>query len=497
MASYAALRHGAPRKGESPIAVAGAATIYATGVTFAWLLSGLSAGAAWLVVLHLASAFSFYWYWRRSWWGEAPLDCFGAALLLFAIAFRCIAIADTVLYGTRFDTWPSTVSGHAILQHVFMGEAITQIGFLLVVLAWRWGVRWDFAGLGLFLAGQRRSRAAWTVYFLAIGVAIGRWWLKISYGAAEQLVGMTYAFGVASILFIAMDTRGNDARSAVLALALGLPMAFLAMGSGMKENIFLPMVPAGIFAWRACRTYALKAVLILAATALLALSQLYVGYVRSTVWVEKIDRPVTEIVSGFVDSFADSGPAFLATGFDGIFSRVNLTLTHAITIALAEQDGFFPVEIFGPIPASFIPRALWPNKPVLQPGAEQTVRIRGGGDVTEVGTATASGFFAELYLGGSVFGVVLGAAILGFLQGRIQWRVRRFGSVLGLGVFNFLLFYSAVRFDEKHVVYAYTGMIFLFIGYLVVFSAVERLRVGRGRRAFASMHRSMTGGLPR
>lgn len=485
------------RRGESPVALFGAVLIYVMGLCFAALFERLLLNAAWLVQLHLASAASFYWYWRRSSWGSARFDCFGAALLLFATAFRCIAIADGALYGTRLDTWPSTVSDHAIVRHVFMGESITQAGLMLVVLAWRWGVRWNFDDMGVFWVGQRRERAAWIVYALAVAFAFGRWSLKASFGIAEQLVGIIYVFGVASILFIAMDGQRSTARSAALALALGLPLSLLALGSGMKENIFLPMVPAAVFAWRASRGFTSKSILVLVAVAVLAISQLYVGYVRATVWVDKVDRPLGDLVSGFADEIAESGPEFLVVGVDGIFSRTNLTLTHAITVALAEQKGYLPSEIFGPIPASFVPRAFWPGKPVLQPGAQQTVRIRGGGEVTEVGTATASGFFAELYLGGSIFGLVLGAVLYGFLQGRIQTRVRRFGSMLGLGVFNFVLFYSAVRFDEEHVAYIYTGMIFLFVGFLIVFTVIERLGLGRQRRLRLTANRTAIDGARR
>ena len=91
---------------------------------------------------------------------------------------------------------------------------------------------------------------------------------------------------------------------------------------------------------------------------------------------------------------------------DSIGGRVNLTIAHATSVTLADNRGHEPMEVFGMIPASVIPRVFWPGKPIMQPGAMQTARILGGNIlVSEIRSATAAGFATELYLGGWWFGV--------------------------------------------------------------------------------------------
>ena len=73
--------------------------------------------------------------------------------------------------------------------------------------------------------------------------------------------------------------------------------------------------------------------------------------------------------------------------------------------------------------------------------------------LSDIKTATAAGFFTELYLGGWYWGVVIGSVVYGVLLGALQlWAGRRAGPFWGLGL-SFLTAYWAIRFDESHVLY--------------------------------------------
>ncbi len=142
-------------------------------------------------------------------------------------------------------------------------------------------------------------------------------------------------------------------------------------------------------------------------------------------------------------------------------ARINQTITHAVTVALADHRGHEPVAVFGLIPASVIPRVIWPSKPVIQPGVMHTIRIYGANvHASQVRSATAAGFWTELYLGGWWWGVLLGSSFYGLLLATAQRWAWRFDPGFGHQAFCFLVLYSTFRFDEMHVVYAYTSIVF-------------------------------------
>jgi hypothetical protein len=71
----------------------------------------------------------------------------------------------------------------------------------------------------------------------------------------------------------------------------------------------------------------------------------------------------------------------------------------------------------------FIPRFLWPSKPILDEGAWFTVALRGGsGDATTIGTSTAVTYPGDLYLRFGLPGILVGMLVLGVVA---QWFTNR------------------------------------------------------------------------
>lgn len=464
------------------------ALVYCFFLLLAFMLSRTAmADRLSLAVAHLGGAAALLTCWRLGRWGRARLDSFGAALLLLGTAFRLHAMIDALVYGTRVESlhrYRALPIPDPVIDLFLKGELITVTGMLLVACSWRLNIGSRIEQFS-FLGNSRQVpvRVAALVYGAALGVDITRRVLGIGFGPFDQILSLLFGFGVAAIYLIAVR-KGRPKRQVVTAFLLALPMFILALNSGMKSEMFFPFIPAAILYWMGFNTAGARAIAIMLGFALLAFSQLYVHHVREMSWRSTGDLsiPTVELLDGFVSQVRIT---HATDALDGISSRINQTTAHAATVTLADHYGHQPVEIFGLIPASIIPRLFWPGKPVMQPGVMHTARILGTSvPVSEIRSATAAGFFTELYLGGWWLGALLGSIIYGaMLSGAQKW-VRRTDPGFGHQAFCFLVLYWTLRFDEKHVVYAYTTVIFtvIFIWILGQATRVLGLRANNHQR---------------
>jgi hypothetical protein len=427
-----------------------------------------------LIALHLTGAFSLYVYWRLESWGSAKYDCFGAALLLISIAFKCWSLLDTLFYGTRFESWPDTIwVDGSLLSIYFKGEAITHFGILLTVAAWRLSVGNKLERFS-FLRGTLVANNRMPCLFYGLAV-ITKLFLRITgidYGAFTHLFVTIDMIGVAAIYFIV--TSGPLVRSAVSvmkAVGLALPISYLSLDFGMKEFILAPFVPAAIIAWLSFSGFTARVSLVAVSICVLAISQVYIGFVRATVWQGDQSYSTTGLVTNVLNSMDWE---IFGYGLDEVSSRVNPTQSHAITVALVERDGVRPVETFAPIPANFIPRIVWADKQVLKPSAEHTKRIMDSDlPLSEITSASSAGFFTELYMGGGIIGMILGSLVYGFLAGKLQVTALPILPGFGIAAFNFQMFYWTLRLDEFSVVHAYSGMVLYFILSVFLFQSYK------------------------
>lgn len=437
---------------------------YCSFVAFAFIFSRLNiSDSASLAVMHAGGAIGLLTFWRLGRWGRGRFDCFGAVLMLVGAAFRLHAMVDAIIYGIRVEdiyAYRSVPMPENVLGLYLKAEFMTVLALLLVACSWRLtvGERIERFSFRVNLH-EVPLKISMLIYLSAVGVDLARRIVGVEFGALSQFMALLFVFGVASIYFVAAKGRTAFRRVAV-ALAMALPMTFLALNSGMKEEMFFPLIPAVFLFWNGYRSALPRLSLLMAALAVMSVAQLYVHHVRDTTWRSDGDLAVSpvELVEGFS---ADFGTMQASDAFDAISSRINMTTAHAITVTLADHNGFEPGNVFGMIPASLIPRLFWPGKPIMQPGAMHTARIWGiDVPLSEIRSSTAAGFAAELYLGGWWLGVVFGASLYGFLLASAQrWallRVPGFGQL----ALCFVSLYWTLRFDEKAVVYAYTSIIF-------------------------------------
>jgi hypothetical protein len=439
---------------------AAAATYGLFGGLFLLFSQVLMEGEPALLILNVGAACSLLLFWRQVRWGAGRYDSFGAALLLTSAIFRFHAALDAAFYGARINEIPPTVPlPDDVVLLLLKSESLSFFGVLLVAAAWRKAVGQQVGHLS-FLNSYRNvgRQLPIMMYASAIIVELLQRLAGADFGALSLISSMTYSFGVVSIFFICAMQKRRSARI-LLAFCLALPMTALAMGSGMKSEMFFPLVPAGLLFWFGFRSFVLRAFVLGIAFVLLAYSQLYVQYVRESTWASGVQTSVGELIRGFQRHIGDTN---LLDGMNSISARINMTTTRIITVAIAEARGFEPVDIFGPIPGSLIPRILWPSKPVLQPGAQHTFRVRDiDAPASEATTATATGFFSELYLGGGYLGWFLGAIAYGYLLAHLQlFTLKR---LVGFGhlALAFVAAYWTLRFEEMHVAYAYTTLPFI------------------------------------
>ena len=464
--------------------------VYGFSLGFAFLLSRMgTSDQVTLAFAHTASAMAFLTCWRLGRWGRARHDSFGAALLLVAVAFRVIALIDTLAFGTRAEEmyryWTLPVSD-PVIELLLKGEFITTTGILLVASSWRLGIGERIEQFSFVANGRQVPiKLALGVYLAAILIEVSTRILSIGFGPFEQLTKLLYGFGVASIFFIGAYGRTRILQVAIAGL-LALPLFVLALRSGVKEEMFFPLVPAALLFWTRFNNVAARGLILVLGIALLAIAQLYVHYVRDTTWKSAgvVETSTGELISGFGNR-ADGVQANDA--LDSISSRVNMTIAHATTVTLADNRGHEPVEVFGMIPASMIPRVLWPGKPIMQPGAMHTSRILGGMiPVSQIGSATAAGFATELYLGGWWLGVVLGGVIYGLLLAWAQKWTWRNAPGFGHQALCFVVLYWTIRFDEKAVVYAYTSILFTVVFVWMLNQVARSLGFNHRVRSFSA-----------
>lgn len=426
-----------------------------------------------LCALYAWGAISLYVYWRIESWGAARYNCFGAALLLFSMCFKGISLVDTIFYGTRYEYWPITIRlDDSPLAYFLQGECISILGMLILVCTWRISVKHDIDHLSFTQTRIKKSnRLPWLVYGTALFTQFLLRMSNFDFGAYILLIAMFNTLGVASIYWISKPNHSKTSLLGVLlSVALALPLAYFSLGSGMKENVLFPFIPTVLIAWTVYGSVSVRILLITVGFAILALMQIYVGYVRQFNWQDGHVYSVSEL-SFYMATNLNAGGFW--HGVDSMTARLNQAPSHAIAVALVDRDGFQPEEIFEPIPTSLIPRVFWPEKPILQPGSALTKRIQDSKlDVSQITSASAAGFFPELYLGGGYIAVILGAILYGFLAGKLQlfaiYRLPRFGVL----ACNFTMIYQAIRFDELHVVYAYTGII---LSYILLISIIKSL----------------------
>lgn len=186
----------------------------------------------------------------------------------------------------------------------------------------------------------------------------------------------------------------------VMLLALDMASGFLLFS---KSEVLLPLL---MFILAVLNHKASLARLVTAVAALLLVFQfiepvagygrnqlsLRYGMIRTSTFEER-----AEIVSAYFSGVSMAGAA---EEFQGSLARI--AYVHSAAPAIALYDRGVPGNSLEHILVIFIPRILWPDKPVFDMGAEYTRLINGS-----VTSSTWMGYFAEAYWNFGWFGIPL------------------------------------------------------------------------------------------
>lgn len=439
------------------------------GVFIAFLF-GFDRSGLWLIPLILSSFSSSYFVWSKYPWESslAPYISFGGALLLACFLNRIFYLADFVVSGERFSEWPFYARNQEIA--VLKAEVLTVLGIFITFVAW------------IYAGGLKVSRLVvlaptpalgvhllTTIYAISMVVLVGAGAFGQIAGLA-QLMNAILGLGAACAFFLpAQAVEGRLLRLALSALMCA-PFFYQALGSGMKENIILSILPLGYYFWIAVRSRFLRLISMLFVLVFLGLLTSYIGFFRAEVWQKDRALSQRDVVKGYSQLVARHGlESVLGNGIKQFFQRSNASSYRGWAISRADEYGYEPELVFAPMVYVFIPRMIWPDKPMIRQGWEYSGLVFGSRYTYWSSSSTAAGYYPALYLGGGWLAVLIGAVVVGLIIAlfmRLAWRL---GGLQLLYFYSFSIIPYALRLDETWTVGAISGPVIGFVYVWVIY----------------------------
>lgn len=431
--------------------------LYAVGCAVAATV-GWAAGDLWLPVLFATSGLVAVLGWRLVRWPDnwSRYFSFGALLLLMCVLNRVFYIADYFIAGARFDEWPFPVLSPQVA--LFKAEVITLIGTFITVLAWKLsgGMRISPA-----LALQRENNSyvvlvvAYAISLIAMSISALRPVVAASLG---QLLPTLLGLGLVCAFLVPVVRVRNGLRRLVLVSTMSAPFILLAAGTGMKENIILAILPTAIVVWRFFRHPIVRVAFVPVGIVTLGLITSYVNFYRATVWNSDTQESSEYVLQNFVDQARKSGiDNTTSAGVEGFIKRNNASIHRGFAVSIADEQRLYPSLVFSPLIYVFVPRILWPEKPLIRQGWEYSGVVFGQQYISLSDSSMAAGLYPSLYLGGGWSAFILGAILIGALLAIMTRIALRFGGTMAASLYIFSMLPSIIRLDETWTVGAVTG----------------------------------------
>jgi len=456
------------------VPVAAPVTLYLTGCLIAVLLAVFS-DDVWQPILFMTGGMAALLAWRLMRWSDpwARYFSFGAVLLLACALNRAFYIADYLLSGTRFHEWPFYASSPQFA--VFKAEFMTVVGTLLTVLFWK----------------------------LSGGAKVSPWIVKENSGSSFRVMVVAYSFSLISMILAELQpqfaaslgqllptllgiglissyliplTRSRNAHARLLIVSiLSIPFVVLASGTGMKENLILALLPMAISAWQRFRGLVFRGAMIIVALLVLGMITSYVNFYRDEVWIGHSNAQTDRVLEDFVQQVENDGvEVTLGKSIPQFIGRSNASVHHGWAVAIADDRGYEPNLIFSPMIYVFVPRMIWPEKPLIRQGWEFSGMVFGTHYTTWSDSSTAAGLYPSLYLGGGWFSVICGAMVLGVLLGKLSLLSYRAGGSVAAGLFLLSMLPFVLRLDETWTAGAFSGPIISCV-YVLAVTMVSRI----------------------
>jgi hypothetical protein len=449
--------------------------IFAAGLlaTVLWRLS--PAGGWWLPLLCGGAGLAFL-TWRRIDWadGWSRYLSFGAVVLLACAINRLFYITGFALDESGYEFPFFAVHPEAAM---IKAEVASVVGTLLTVVGW-WKAGGAAFSPGLLLSGPKPH----LVRLLAVTYASSLLAILALTVAPEiqarlgQLLPTMLALGATTGFFLPVLLARTRQLRVLLVAVMALPFLYVALGTGMKENIILALVPTAYLLWHYSPRSGARLAMALVALLAVGLITSYIGFFRSQVWYagdsvvdqgQVLDDYTTAVAErGFVDT--------VSTGMREFVARNNAMPYRGWAMVIADTEGYHPKLVFSPMLYVLVPRALWPGKPEIRQGWEYSGLVFGERYTAWSDSSLSAGLYPALYLGGGWIAVVLGALAIGILMAlstKIAFVLG--GSPLG-GLFTLSMLPYALRLDETWTVGAFSAPLINLI-YVAVILAGARV----------------------
>lgn len=455
----------------------------------AWTLVGLGLAllypaADWQAtagVLMVSQAFCGTLAWHRSRrTAAAVLPDFLTMLLFMQFVTKSLTAAGVVvranpdLYGEVGERllWRESVP----MEYQFQAELVFLSATVVFALVWR--VLEGRTPLAVWR--EPPPRAMWWTYALALVayVGLGASPLGRSFGASLELMKM-FSIGALAVLLGGRTDYRLGGRKSWLAIAALAPLYLLALRTGMKGEVAVVSMP---FLFPMFRQFNLRRALLLAG---FVVGVVLFVFPFSQAWREAnwsgaergVAADVPEVAFHVYSRWQRYGLLETATASTAQWlARGSSAEQGGLVMMLAEQDGLLGPVLLEGLATIFVPRFLWPDKPLYQPGAWFTWYL-GYADSPETATSsTAMMLPTELYWMFGTAGVVLGMAVMAVLY-FWTWRLLLRRSARGLvplvALFA-LLARSGGGLEEIHTIYAISSPLILLV-YVVLFDFAQRI----------------------
>ena len=439
----------------------------------------ISGGEAWISALYVVVGCTALFAWRLFRWPDAWARYFsiGAVLLLACVLNRILFLVDYLLSGPRFGEWPFYTQQPE--WALFKGELITILGTMLTVFAWS-----AFGGLQtspaqLFRKTDRSSRLLIVLYALSLGGLILGTIYPEAVGALGQLLPTLFGAGLAVSYVIPMQIFRRQPRQLLGVVVASAPFLLAALGTGMKENLIIALLPSAVLAWRVFRNPGLRVGMILLGIYVVGVLTAYVSLYRAEVWQAHVSRSDTEVISDFVGDVQSRGALSVITdGVRQFIKRNNASIHRGWAVSLADEHQFYPDLVFEPLVYVFVPRIFWPEKPRIRQGWEYSGILYGQQYIAWSDSSSAAGLFTSFYLGGGWLAVLVGALGVGVVLAVCTRLCRRLAGTIAAGLYVFSVLPGMLRMDEEWSVGVLSGPILSAVYVIGVFTIAKAIASG-------------------
>ena len=361
------------------------------------------------------------------------------------------------------------------LEYQFQAELVFLLAAVVFTGVWR-----ALEGRRLrALWHQPPSKIVWAVYGLTGVGYLGFVFAGFGASAAmtENLLRM-FAIGGLAVLLGGRGPYAMGRWKSWLAMAGLVPFLVLALRSGMKGEVALVMLPILLPIFRRMTVVGFAFLGSFMLFVLLFVFPFSEAWRQANwgSWHGYENAGIPAVASRVFDRWANDGPVETATqSLASWATRSSSAEAGGLVMQLADRDGLIgPVLIEG-LATVFVPRVLWPDKPMYTPGAWFTWYLGQASSPETATTSTGMMLPTELYWMFGPLGVVLGMPFLALLYFVVWERLRRLsrtGLVPMLALFALLA--RSADMEEVHTIYAVSAPVILLV-YVIVFDWLQKL----------------------